>query len=126
MFCARRYKEMITLVQSGSGLFNISDFVPALSRFDLQGVQAKLRKIPLRFDDMITSLLDEHSATAKQRQGRPDFIDKLRASMADSKDSNDADTISEVNVKGFVFVSGNFLIFSVPFICPGLLCCTSE
>uniref|UniRef100_R7W498 Flavonoid 3',5'-hydroxylase 1 n=1 Tax=Aegilops tauschii TaxID=37682 RepID=R7W498_AEGTA len=97
------YKEMITLVQSGSGLFNISDFVPALSRFDLQGVQAKLRKIHLRFDDMITSLLDEHSATAKQRQGRPDFIDKLRASMADNKDSNDADTISEVNVKGFVF-----------------------
>ncbi|KAF7018924.1 hypothetical protein CFC21_032164 [Triticum aestivum] len=100
---ANRYKEMITLVQSGSGLFNISDFVPALSRFDLQGVQAKLRKIHLRFDDMITSLLDEHSATAKQRQGRPDFIDKLKASMADNKDSNDADTISEVNVKGFVF-----------------------
>uniref|UniRef100_A0ACD5YLY7 Uncharacterized protein n=1 Tax=Avena sativa TaxID=4498 RepID=A0ACD5YLY7_AVESA len=95
------YKEMIVSLLTGTGLFNISDFVPALSWMDLQGVQAKLRRVHNQFDGLITKLLAEHAATAEDRarEGRLDFVDKLRA----SKDDEDGETIAEVNIKGLIF-----------------------
>ncbi|KAL6593989.1 hypothetical protein ACP70R_048890 [Stipagrostis hirtigluma subsp. patula] len=98
------YKDMIVSLLTGAGLFNISDFVPALSRLDLQGVQAKLRRIHRQFDGLITKLLDEHAATAadRARHGRLDFVDRLRASMADGEEE-DGETITEVNIKGLIF-----------------------
>lgn len=95
---------MIVSLLTGAGLFNISDFVPALARLDLQGVQAKLRRIHHQFDALITKLLADHAATAadRAREGRQDFVDKLRASMDDDDDGH---TITEVNIKGLIFVS---------------------
>ncbi|KAK1649829.1 hypothetical protein QYE76_067634 [Lolium multiflorum] len=92
---------MIVSLLTGTGLFNISDFVPALSWMDLQGVQAKLRRVHTQFDGLITKLLAEHAATAEDRarEGRLDFVDKLRA----SKDDEDGETISEINIKGLIF-----------------------
>ncbi|VAI68971.1 unnamed protein product [Triticum turgidum subsp. durum] len=98
------YKEMIVSLLTGTGLFNISDFVPALSRLDLQGVQARLRRVHRQFDGLITKLLAEHAATAEDRarEGRLDFVDRLRASSND-EDDNDGETITEVNIKGLIF-----------------------
>ena len=98
------YKEMIVSLLTGTGLFNISDFVPALSRLDLQGVQARLRRVHRQFDGLITKLLAEHAATAEERarEGRLDFVDRLRASSNDEDDS-DGETITEVNIKGLIF-----------------------
>lgn len=95
------YKEMIVSLLTGTGMFNISDFVPALSWMDLQGVQAKLRRVHDQFDGLITKLLAEHAATAEDRarEGRLDFVDKLRA----SNDDEDGETITEVNIKGLIF-----------------------
>ncbi|KAF7105946.1 hypothetical protein CFC21_106713 [Triticum aestivum] len=86
------YKEMIVSLLTGTGLFNISDFVPALSRLDLQGVQARLRRVHRQFDGLITKLLAEHAATAEERarEGRLDFVDRLRASSGE-----DGETITE-------------------------------
>uniref|UniRef100_A0A453QFG5 Flavonoid 3',5'-hydroxylase n=1 Tax=Aegilops tauschii subsp. strangulata TaxID=200361 RepID=A0A453QFG5_AEGTS len=101
------YKEMIVSLLTGTGLFNISDFVPALSRLDLQGVQARLRRVHRQFDGLITKLLAEHAATAEQRarEGRLDFVDRLRASSKDG--DGDGETITEVNIKGLIFVSSH-------------------
>lgn len=100
------YKEMIVSLLTGTGLFNISDFVPALSWMDLQGVQARLRRVHRQFDGLITKLLAEHAATAEERarDGRLDFVDRLRASSNDGGDGNDdGETITEVNIKGLIF-----------------------
>lgn len=96
------YKDMIVSLLTGVGLFNIGDFVPALSWLDLQGVQAKLRRIHNQFDGLITKLLAEHAATAgdRAREGRQDFVDRLRASKDDDEDGQ---TITEVNIKGLIF-----------------------
>ncbi|XP_048538403.1 flavonoid 3',5'-hydroxylase 1-like [Triticum urartu] len=94
------YKEMIVSLLTGTGLFNISDFVPALSWLDLQGVQAKLRRIHIQFDGLVTKLLAEHAATAEDRlrEGRLDFVDKLRA----INDEEGGEIITEVNIKGLI------------------------
>ncbi|TVU46898.1 hypothetical protein EJB05_06471 [Eragrostis curvula] len=104
---------MIVSLLTGAGLFNISDFVPALARLDLQGVQAKLRRIHLQFDALITKLLEEHAATAevRSREGRQDFVDKLRASMDDDEEG---ETITEVNIKGLIFCSGSSQVAYLP------------
>uniref|UniRef100_A0A0D9Z7T6 Flavonoid 3',5'-hydroxylase n=1 Tax=Oryza glumipatula TaxID=40148 RepID=A0A0D9Z7T6_9ORYZ len=97
------YKDMIVSLLTGAGLFNISDFVPALAWLDLQGVQAKLRRIHDQFDVLITKLLADHAATAadRARAGRTDFVDRLRAAVG--VDDEDGETISEVNIKGLIF-----------------------
>ncbi|TKV95936.1 hypothetical protein SEVIR_9G395800v4 [Setaria viridis] len=99
------YKDMIVSLLTGAGLFNISDFVPALARLDLQGVQAKLRRIHHQFDGLITKLLAEHAATAadRARHGRQDFVDRLRAAMDAGADDDSGETITEVNIKGLIF-----------------------
>ncbi|CAL4922827.1 unnamed protein product [Urochloa decumbens] len=99
------YKDMIVSLLTGAGMFNIGDFVPALARLDLQGVQAKMRRIHHQFDGLITELLAEHAATAAERarQGRQDFVDRLRASMEAGADDDSGETITEVNIKGLIF-----------------------
>uniref|UniRef100_A0A453QFH1 Flavonoid 3',5'-hydroxylase n=1 Tax=Aegilops tauschii subsp. strangulata TaxID=200361 RepID=A0A453QFH1_AEGTS len=99
------YKEMIVSLLTGTGMFNISDFVPALSWLDLQGVQARLRRVHRQFDGLITKLLAEHAATAEERarEGRLDFVDRLRASSKDGDKDADGETITEVNIKGLIF-----------------------
>jgi flavonoid 3',5'-hydroxylase len=107
MRAAIRYKDMIVSLMTGTGLFNISDFVPALARLDLQGVQAKLRRVHHQFDGLITKMLAEHAATAadRARQGRQDFVDRLRDAMDAGADDESGETITEVNIKGLIFVS---------------------
>ncbi|CAN6289343.1 unnamed protein product [Urochloa humidicola] len=99
------YKDMVVSLLTGAGMFNIGDFVPALARLDLQGVQAKMRRIHHQFDGLITELLAEHAATAAERarQGRQDFVDRLRASMEAGADDDSGETITEVNIKGLIF-----------------------
>ena len=113
-----RYKDMIVSLLTGAGLFNISDFVPALARLDLQGVQAKLRRVHHQFDGLITKLLAEHAATAadRARRGCQDFVDRLRATMDAGADDESGETITEVNIKGLIFVS-SFLPSIVYFRC---------
>ena len=105
---------MIMSLLTGTGMFNISDFVPALARLDLQGVQAKLRRVHHQFDGLITKLLAEHAATAadRARRGCQDFVDRLRATMDAGADDESGETITEVNIKGLIFVSS--LSFSSP------------
>lgn len=102
---SNRYKDMIVSLLTGAGLFNISDFVPALARLDLQGVQARLRRVHRQFDALITELLADHAATAadRAREGRQDFVDRLRASSMDGGDDDGGETITEVNIKGLIF-----------------------
>ncbi|XP_044369469.1 flavonoid 3'-monooxygenase CYP75B3 [Triticum aestivum] len=73
---------MTVSLLTGTGKFNISDFVPALSWLDLQGVQAKLRRVHRQFDGLNTKLLVPGGARGNGRraweEGRLDFVDMLR------------------------------------------------
>ncbi|KAJ8467095.1 hypothetical protein OPV22_029647 [Ensete ventricosum] len=96
---SNQYKDMIVELLTGGGLFNIGDFVPAIAWMDLQRVQAKLRRVHVRFDAMVTKLLEEHEATKEERRGRPDFIDTIMA----NREGEDGETITDANVKAIIF-----------------------
>ncbi|URE47144.1 Cytochrome P450 [Musa troglodytarum] len=57
-----------------------------------------MRSVHVRFDAMLTKLLQEHEASKKERQGRPDFIDKLM----ENRVTEDGQTITDVNIKALI------------------------
>ncbi|KAI4326594.1 hypothetical protein MLD38_031892 [Melastoma candidum] len=57
---ADEFKSMVVEVMVLAGIFNIGDFVPALERFDLQGVAAKMKKLHKRFDNFLAGIVEEH------------------------------------------------------------------
>ncbi|RWW65737.1 hypothetical protein BHE74_00026945 [Ensete ventricosum] len=98
---SNKFKDILVDMLTGGAQFNIGDFFPSIAWMDLQGIQKKMLSVHLRFDAMVTKLFEEHEATKGERQGRPDFIDKVMA----NKMTEDGETISEVNVKALIFVS---------------------
>ncbi|KAK3440297.1 hypothetical protein EUGRSUZ_B00578 [Eucalyptus grandis] len=59
---ADEFKSMVVESMELLGVFNISDLVPALQRFDLQGVMAKTKTLHKRFDAFLTAIVEEHKA----------------------------------------------------------------
>ncbi|URD77501.1 Cytochrome P450 [Musa troglodytarum] len=94
-----KFKHAVTEMLTGVGLFNISDFVPAIAWMDLQGVQRHLLRAHLRMDAILSEFVAEHQATAHERKGRPDVLDLLLANKVDS----DGVSLSDVNIRGFIF-----------------------
>lgn len=57
---AEVFKSMVVEMMELGGVFNISDFIPALEWFDLQGVHGKMKKLHKRFDAFLTNIVEEH------------------------------------------------------------------
>uniref|UniRef100_A0A0K8WME9 Flavonoid 3'-monooxygenase n=1 Tax=Acacia koa TaxID=468172 RepID=A0A0K8WME9_ACAKO len=64
---ADEFKSMVVEVMVLAGVFNIGDFIPALEFLDLQGVQAKMKKLHKRFDEFLTSIIEEHKACKSEK-----------------------------------------------------------
>ncbi|URE45060.1 Anaphase-promoting complex subunit [Musa troglodytarum] len=95
---SNKFKNIVLDMLTGGAQFNIGDFFPSIAWMDLQGIQAKMRSVHVRFDAMLTKLLQEHEASKKERQGRPDFIDKLM----ENRVTEDGQTITDVNIKALI------------------------
>ncbi|URE48819.1 Cytochrome P450 [Musa troglodytarum] len=90
---SNKFKNIVLDMLTGGAQFNIGDFFPSIAWMDLQGIQAKMRSVHVRFDAMLTKLLQEHEA--------PDFIDKLM----ENRVTEDGQTITDVNIKALISVS---------------------
>ncbi|KAI4335917.1 hypothetical protein L6164_014513 [Bauhinia variegata] len=64
---ADEFKSMVVEVMVLAGVFNIGDFIPALEWLDLQGVQAKMKKLHKRFDAFLTSIIEEHKVSKTEK-----------------------------------------------------------
>ncbi|CAL9176451.1 unnamed protein product [Musa hybrid cultivar] len=95
---SNKFKSIVLDMLTGGAQFNIGDFFPSIAWMDLQGIQAKMRSVHVRFDAMLTKLLLEHEASKMERQGRPDFIDKLM----ENRVTEDGQTITDVNIKALI------------------------
>ncbi|CAK9311061.1 unnamed protein product [Citrullus colocynthis] len=56
---AAEFRETISEITELLGKPNISDFFPSLARFDLQGIEKKMREIAPRFDNIFDKMIDE-------------------------------------------------------------------
>ncbi|CAD5192658.1 unnamed protein product [Musa acuminata subsp. malaccensis] len=106
---SNRFKDAITELLTGVGLFNIGDFVPAIAWMDLQGVKRHLRRTHEKIDALITAFVAEHEATKHEREGRPDVLDLVMANRVDAEGVS----LSDVNIKGFISVSSISLSLNI-------------
>nr|QOR29536.1 flavonoid 3',5'-hydroxylase [Cistus creticus subsp. creticus] len=96
---SNEFKDMVVELMTSAGLFNIGDFIPPLAWMDLQGIERGMKKLHRRWDVLLTKMMKEHSATAHERRGKPDFLDIVMEN-ADSK--SDEEKLSVTNIKALL------------------------
>ncbi|GLT45177.1 hypothetical protein SLA2020_190290 [Shorea laevis] len=70
-------KEAVVEIFELVGELNISDLFPALARFDLQGIQKKMRKFWLWLDGIFESLIENRMKNEESREKTKDFLQLL-------------------------------------------------
>ncbi|KAG5148940.1 hypothetical protein JHK82_015821 [Glycine max] len=84
---ADEFKAMVMEVMVLAGVFNIGDFIPSLEWLDLQGVQAKMKKLHKRFDAFLTSIIEEHNNSSSKNENHKNFLSIL-LSLKDVRDDH--------------------------------------
>ncbi|KAI4343947.1 hypothetical protein L6164_011235 [Bauhinia variegata] len=90
---ADEFKSMVVELMELAGVFNIGDFIPALEWLDLQGVQAKLKKLHKRFDAFLTNIIEEHEGSKTEKH--KDMLSALLSSkdVADDEGNKLTNTV---------------------------------
>lgn len=107
---ADEFKSMVVELMVLAGVFNIGDFIPALERFDLQGVQRKMTKLHKRFDDFLTNIIEEHKVSKSERHR--DMLSTL-LSLKEVPD-DEGTKLTDVEIKALLLVLLLSLSPSVP------------
>ncbi|KAM1852129.1 hypothetical protein ACFX13_016094 [Malus domestica] len=105
-------KEIVSLI----GSFNIGDYVPFLSPFDLQGLTKRAKRTRATADQLFEKIIGEHEQVAKSGQFQyhhhKDFVDVLLSLMNQPLNPNDkqAYMIDRTNVKAILvdMITGAF------------------
>ncbi|KAK7411348.1 hypothetical protein VNO78_02781 [Psophocarpus tetragonolobus] len=91
---ADEFKAMVVELMVLAGVFNIGDFVPSLEWLDLQGVQAKMKKLHKRFDAFLSSIIEEHDSSSKN-------LLSILLSLKDEKD-DDGNHLTNTEIKALL------------------------
>ena len=97
---ADEFKSMVVELMELAGVFNIGDFIPALEWLDLQGVQAKMKKLHKRFDAFLTSIIEEHEISKQEKH--VDMLSTL-LSLKDVPDE-DGNRLTDTEIKALLLV----------------------
>lgn len=98
---ADEFKAMVVELMVLAGVFNIGDFIPSLEWLDLQGVQAKMKKLHNRFDEFLTSIIEEHNTSSKS-ENHKDLLSTL-LSLKDVPD-DDGNKLNDIEIKALLLV----------------------
>ncbi|CAN1186060.1 Flavonoid 3'-monooxygenase [Linum perenne] len=82
---------------------NISDFIPALARFDFQGIEKKSRKVQLEFDRILDSIISERRKLISDLGGEfKDAKDFLQILLDLNSHEDSASAITNSQLKGIL------------------------
>lgn len=99
---ADEFKAMVMEVMVLAGVFNIGDFIPSLEWLDLQGVQAKMKKLHKRFDAFLTSIIEEHNNSSSKNENHKNFLSIL-LSLKDVRDDH-GNHLTDTEIKALLLV----------------------
>ncbi|CAH9111959.1 unnamed protein product, partial [Cuscuta epithymum] len=71
------FRQIVTGISGLVGLPNVSDFYPGLARYDLQGIQRKMKKLVSRLDKVFQTAIDQRSGMGSDEMGSRDFLQVL-------------------------------------------------
>ncbi|KAJ7969673.1 Cytochrome P450 [Quillaja saponaria] len=99
-------KGLIQEVARLGGTFNITDYVPWLGKFDLQGITQSMKKNNKEMNKMLETIMVEHEQdTSKKKEHHKDFIDHLLSLIYDQPNSphdEEIVAIDRTNIKAIV------------------------
>ncbi|XP_027333260.1 flavonoid 3'-monooxygenase-like [Abrus precatorius] len=101
---AVEFKSMVLHIMVLLGAVNIGDFIPALNCLDLQGVQAKAKKLHERLDVFLTRIIQEHKILKSQKHR-----DLLSTLLLLKEAPEDGDKLTDIEIKALlsnIFVAG--------------------
>lgn len=81
---SNEFKDMVVELMTSAGYFNIGDFIPSIAWLDIQGIQRGMKHLHRKFDRLLTKMMEEHTASAHERKGNPDFLDVIMANQENS------------------------------------------
>ncbi|XP_073125649.1 flavonoid 3'-monooxygenase CYP75B137-like [Henckelia pumila] len=70
------FRQAVAEMTALLGMPNVSDFYPALARFDLQGVQKKMKVLVKRFDDIFAKIIGDRLGKETTEESK-DFLQVL-------------------------------------------------
>lgn len=113
---SNEFKDMVVELMTSAGFFNIGDFIPSVAWLDLQGIERGMKKLHIRFDVLLTKMIEEHMASTNERKGKPDFLDIIMA----NRENSDGERLTITNIKALLLVICVFK--TLPFLLCLLLC----
>lgn len=69
----KSFSEMVTVV----GKFNLSELIPILKPFDLQGLERHMKRLKIRIDNSLSNILKEY------RKGNKTIVDSTMANFVE-------------------------------------------
>jgi hypothetical protein len=71
------FKDLNVKIMTLCGTFNISDYVPYLKPFDVQGLVPQFNQTRLRFDRLFDRIIQAHLKETKRPDESKDFLDVM-------------------------------------------------
>ncbi|KAL8539652.1 hypothetical protein ACS0TY_001314 [Phlomoides rotata] len=91
------FRQVVGEMTALLGMPNLSDFFPALERFDVQGVQKKMKVLAKRFDGIFEGVIEQRlKMSDKDKENSKDFLHVLLHLKDDGGDANTPFTITHL------------------------------
>jgi len=74
---SQEFKELSVKVMNLCGVFNISDYVPFLKPFDIQGLVPQFKQTSSQMDRVFDRVIQEHVKDKSKSDESKDFLDVL-------------------------------------------------
>ncbi|XP_030458728.1 flavonoid 3',5'-hydroxylase 2-like [Syzygium oleosum] len=97
-FESKEFRDMVVEFMGSAGYFNIGDFIPSVACMDLQGIEGRMKRLHQKFDALLTKMIEQHSVSAHERKGKPDFLDVLLA----NRENSEGEKLSLINTKALL------------------------
>ena len=107
---SNEFKDMVVELMTSAGLFNIGDFIPSIAWMDLQGIEGGMKLLHKRFDALLMKMVEEHTACAHDRKGKPDFLDVIMA----NRENSAGERLTLTNIKALLLVIRPNSLFLIP------------
>jgi len=99
---SQEFKDLVMKKMKILGVFNISDYVPFLKPFDLQGIRLECNQILSRMDRFFDKIIQEHQKEKMKANESKDFLDVM---LSHPSVDGVRDKLDELTIKGVAMVS---------------------
>jgi hypothetical protein len=99
---SQEFKDIVMKIMNINGVFNISDYVPFLKPFDLQGIRLECNQILSRVNRFFNKIIQEHLKEKKKANESKNFLDVM---LSHPGVDGVSDKLDDYTIKGVAIVS---------------------